>query len=402
MKHRQHYLVKYVCIWIALLLLVFLNACSDGSKGNDGGISAPANIVKELLADPGEGNLAGRVVGTVYGAPLAGVTVSVNSFSTVTADDGTFFLQGIGEGHLAITLSGDNIYTRVKCLNTGVDGRSVSLDAIENFSDFNLKFYREIARGNHPRERDLLPTHRWTNPNPPTFYINTNGEATVDGTVDPQTIEATRRVLRQIAPVFTGGFYRSIQIETRYFPRDISIEQIPDNSFLISFDDSLKLSGAYGLTYTDPDILSSSTSSINKALIFVLDNEDYYKAGNASLIAFEEIIAHEAGHGFGFRHTTGASRGGLPSVMVKIGEFGGVYSAEDQTHMKIVYSRPAGSTDCDNDPLSGNRSRSINIASRVFIDRRTERPRSGRESRGLNRLQGFDIVKELLSQEHTK
>ena len=137
----------------------------------NGGISGPTapDKVEGLPADPGEGNLAGKVVGTIYGQPLSGVTVSVNSRATITGDDGSFLLLGVGGGDLSLILSGDNVYTRTKALNTGQDGRSVSVDAIETISSFNLTFYREIARGNHPLERDMFPTHRWTNPNPPHF-----------------------------------------------------------------------------------------------------------------------------------------------------------------------------------------------------------------------------------------
>ena len=392
---------KYV-VSIIIIASFFLNGCDDGGSKSSGGISGPPDKIEGLPADPGEGNLAGKVFGTIYGQALSGVTVSVNSRSAVTEADGSFLLLGVGGGDLAAILSGEGVYSRTKALNTESDGRSVSIDVIEQVSSFNLTFYREIARGNHPLERDIFPTHRWTNPTPPTFYINTNAEATEDGVISQQTIDTTARVLREIVPIFTGNFYTSIQIETRSFPRDISVPQIPDNSFVISFDDSLQLSGAYGLTYTIPDFISPTTSTINKALVFVLDSERYYKAGDASRIAFEEIIAHEAGHGFGFRHTAEPHWGGLPSVMVKTGEYGGTYSLNDQLHMAIVYRRPAGNNDIDNDPLSGRNARSISPGPQVFIDRRAERPLSARETRSLNRLQGFDIVRELLEQERVK
>ena len=220
--------------------------------------------------------------------------------------------------------------------------------------------------------------------------------------ISQQTIDTTVRVLREIVPIFTGNFYTSIRIEPRSFPRNVDVSQIPENSFVISFDDSLQLAGAYGMTYTIPDFISPTTSTIDKSLVFVLDNERYYKAGNAARIAFEEIIAHEAGHGFGFRHTAESLWGGLPSVMVKTGEYGGTYSLNDQLHMAIVYRRPAGSNDVDNDPLPGGKVRSMSLGPQVFIDRRADLPLSEQERRSLSRLQGFDIVRELLEQEGVK
>ncbi len=400
MQYYQHFI--RCATWIVLFVFLLLSGCNDGGSENGGGISGPPDKVEGLPADPGEGNLAGKVVGTLYGQPLSGVTVSVNSRSTTTEADGTFLLPGVGTGNLAAILSGDKVYSRTKALNTGHDGRSVSIDAIEKTSSFNLTFYRELARGNHPLERDMFPTHRWINPNPPTFYINTNAEATEDGAISQQRIDATVRVLKEIVPIFTGNFYTSIQIEIRDFPKDVSVAQIPKNSFVISFDDSLQLIGAYGLTYTIPDFISPTTSTINKTLVFVLDNERYYKSGNAAQIAFEEIIAHESGHGFGFRHTAELLWGGLPSVMVKTGEYGGTYSLNDQVHMAIMYRRPAGSTDIDNDPLTGGKTRSMSLGPQVFIDRRAERVLSAQEARSLSRLQGFNIVRELLVQENGK
>ena len=399
MQYYRHF-VKYSTYFL-LFTFWLLNSCEYGSEDitNGGSIGGPLDTVEGLPADPGEGNLAGKVVGTLYGEPLAGVTVSVNFSSTVTDSEGNFLLLGVGEGNLAVVLSGDGIYSRTKALNTELEGRSVSIDVIEQSSSFSLTFYRQIARGNHPLERDMFPTHRWASPIPPTFYINTNAEAAEDGEIGQQTVDATIGVLREIAPVFTGNFYNSIRIETRYFPRDVDVSQIPENSFVISFDDSLQLSGAYGLTYTLPDFISPTTSTINKAFVFVLDNERYYKAGDATRIAFEEIVAHESGHGFGFRHTAESRWGGLPSVMVKTGEYGGTYSLHDQLHMAIVYSRPAGNTDIDNDPLTADKAHSMSFGPQIFIDRRAERPLSEQETRSLSRLQSFDIVRELLEQE---
>ncbi|PID56123.1 hypothetical protein CSB45_12880 [candidate division KSB3 bacterium] len=392
----MHYTARALLVIMMAALLCF-SGCHDDKKNS--GISGPPDKTDGLALDPGQGNLAGRVVGTVYGRSLAGVTVSVNSRSVITESDGSFLLYGVGEGSLAVILSGEGIYPRTKVVNTARDGRSISVDAIETGSSFDLNFYRELARGNHPLERDIFPTHRWTNPQPPKFYINTNAAAAKDGTIDQWTIDATIRVLKEIVPIFTGNFYSAIDIEQRYFASDVSVAQIPDNAFVISFDDSLQLSGAYGLTYTIPDFISPTTSTIHKALVFVLDNDRYYKAANPSRIAFEEIVAHESGHGFGFRHSSEPKWGGKPSVMVKTGEFGGTYSLYDQLHMSIVYHRPAGNTDLDNDPLPGSNARALNAGPQVFLDQRAEQTLPAHERRALNRLQRFDIVEELLQQE---
>jgi hypothetical protein len=255
------------------------------------------------------------------------------------------------------------VYTRLAAVNTNTDGRSVLLDAIEMSSSFHLGFYREIARGNHPNEKNIYPTHRWVSPTPPTFYIDTDARVTEDGVIDTNQINATINVIKTVVPVFSGNTYTSsvsIVLKPFYyldFDRDI-----PENSFVISFSDQIRwLLTAYGATITDPSIKSYSTSSINKAVIRVLDNMSYYARGG---FTFEEILAHEMGHGFGFQHTSL-----LPSVMVATDVFGGLFSEMDRLHMAIVYNRPAGNRDIDNDPIPGAKHIGSPVGRQVFVDR---------------------------------
>ncbi|PIE32439.1 hypothetical protein CSA56_15640 [candidate division KSB3 bacterium] len=398
MKQSKHYLFfTYLLVWCVLLFSIA--GCSDDSSNGDNSNLTEPDKIGDVPGDPGPGNLAGIVIGTLDKQTLQGVTVSVNSRSAITGSDGTFLLTGVGEGILAVVISGSNIYTRTQAVNTA-DGRSVVLDVLEQNSSFDLTFYREIARGNHPLERDLFPTHRWTSSTPPTFYINTNGAAANDGVIDQEDIDTVASVLRQITPVFTNGFYSSINIETAYFSTSMRIDDIPDNSFVISFDDSLIESGAYGLTYTQPDFISPTTSTIQKSLIFIVDDDYYYQSSaSPERISFEEIIAHESGHGFGFRHTSEPSYGGFPSVMVKTGKFGGTYSEYDRLHMGVVYQRPAGNTDLDNDPVptSSAKLRTIDRL-QVFLDQRLEAFDDLERAEKTRSIQGFDIVKELIAE----
>lgn len=381
---------------LSIMLILFIAiGCSEDSSQT----TSPTNPdkVTGLPSDPGPGNLAGKVIGTIQGQPLAGVTVSANSRSTTTASDGTFLLSGVGEGIFAVIISGNALYVRTVVVNTA-NGRSVSIDAIETNSNFNLKFYREIARGNHPLERDLFPTHRWVNPTPPTFYINTNAQAALDGVIDGKTIDTVGRVLKEVIPVFTGNVYSSIQVETAFFPATLDFSQLPENSFIIAFDDSLKNIGAYGMTYTEPDFISPTTRTINKTVIYLLDNELFYKSGNPANISFEEIIAHEAGHGMGFRHTSESSFAGTPSVMVKTGEFGGIYSYADALHMPIVYRRPAGNTDVDNDPVPRAKLRGLVSKPQVFVDERAGSAVSPEIQSQLEALEGFAMVRGYIAE----
>ena len=379
----------------SLIGVMAMFGCSEESEDNGDSPTNPGTV-SDLPADPGQGNFAGKVVGTVYGKALPSLTVTIGSRSTITAKDGTFRLDGVGSGNLSVIVSGSGIYRRTKMINTATDGRSVGIDAIETGGTFNLRFYRELARGNHPLEGDIFQTHRWTTQ--PTFYINTNAAAALDGVIDQTTINTVTRVLKEICPVFTGQVYTNVRVQTIYLPLKMSFSEIPDNGFVISFDDSLKNQGAYGITYTEPDFVSPFTSTVSKAALFLLDNERFYKTGNAANIAFEEIIAHESGHGFGFRHTSEISRGGIPSVMYKTNEYGGIFSVHDELHMFIVYHRPPGNTDVDNDPGYGS-AKAISDSPQIFVDERATAPVDAETQQQLQALEGFSMTRDAVASE---
>jgi hypothetical protein len=364
-------------VGIIVLMILFVAIGCDEQKTSENNPTGPTS--PNLPADPGSGNLAGKIVGTINGQPISGVTVSVRGKTTSTGPDGTFLLNGVGEGSFGVVISGNSIYTRTAAVNTTQDGRSVELDAIEQNSAFNLGFYRELARGNHPNEGDLFPTHRWINSTPPTFYIDTDASATLDRVIDQEQINTVRQVITQIVPVFTGNVYPSVPIKTRAFNRlDFDLD-IPNNSFVISFDDSLIWwLNAFGLTQTDPDFTDPTTSAINKAIVLLVDQSSFYTRGGITL---DEVTAHETGHGFGFRHTSL-----LPSVMVAIGAYGGLFSDADRLHMAIIYKRPAGNTDIDNDPIPGAKMAGQPLGRQIFIDRRANFPKSPELIRQLQAL----------------
>ena len=229
--------VRLCSVILSLMLLLVIIGCGD----DGGGPSGP-----KLPADPGPGNLAGLILGTINGRALAGVTVSVGSISTSTDSDGIFRLDGVGEGVLAVMIEGGDIYTRRAAVDTAA-GRSVLLDAIEVNSSFNLGFYRELARIDDSGY--MHPIWRWTNPTPPTFFIDTNANWTLDGEIDQSTIDAVRNVISKMVPIWSGNFYSSVPIQIQAFSDAIDP---PDHSVVIAFDDTLFFfEGALGQTVTE-------------------------------------------------------------------------------------------------------------------------------------------------------
>ena len=377
MKKNTHYLLLAMML---LLSLLWLAGCEENTDTNT---SPTDSGISDLPDDPGTGNLAGKVVGTIYGQPLGSVLVRVGSRSTQTGSDGTFRVDGVGSGTLAVQVSGASVYTRTVAVNTN-QGRSVGIDAIEVNSSFNLGFYRELARGNHPSERQMLQTHRWVNTTPPTVYIDTNAAITIDKVIDQQTIDSVANVISQVVPVFTGNFYTSLRVETRAFAHTLDFSDIPANSIVISFDDTTEMLDAYGVTFTEPDFTAANTSTINKAWLFFVDEKQYYTRGG---ITQEEVVAHELGHAFGFRHTSK-----LPSVMVAVGTFGGLYGSHDQLHMRLMYRRTAGNTDIDNDPQPNAKMAGSEPRLQVFVEQRDFFPHIPELSAQIRELEPHTVL----------
>lgn len=334
-----------------VILLFFIAGCPELEEINN-----PTNTEDPVqTGDPGVGNLAGKVIGSLSKQPLAGITVSARGETTITNSDGTFRLNGVGAGAFAVVVTSNITYPRTAAVNTNTSsGRWVELDAFE-MSNFDLRFYRELVRGNHPAEDDLFPIRRWITQ--PTVYIDSNSGSTRDGVIGQARINAARNVLSTVIPVFTGGVLSANQIQIREFPDNLclpsgvycSFGNIPDNSIVVSFDDSIMnvFPTGVGLTITTPDLGQYYTRTLNKAVVLVVDHDAAY-----SWISFEETLAHEVGHALGFRHVTDNR---VASVMYKNAVFGGLFSSADQQYMPIMYHRPPGNSDIDNDTLSGTK-----------------------------------------------
>ena len=337
--------IPHIMLSIVLLMLIFFTfGCPELVEEEKNPITPVNNG-----SDPGPGNLAGKVIGSLSKQPLVGITVAARGKTTTTNYDGTFRLDDVGDGIFSVVLTSGSTYKRTIAANTNTSGgRWVDVDVFGK-SNFDLRFYRELARGNHPAENSLFSIRHWATQ--PTFYIDTNGYSTQDGVVNQEQIDAARDVLSQVIPVFTGGRYRANQIQLRQFPNSLctplattcQFDNIPNNSVVISFDDSL-IPYTYGITITEPDFTESSTQTLNKAVIVLADYQPFYSA-----ITFREVVAHEMGHGMGFFHTTDR----VPSVMYKFAILGGIYSSADQAYMPVMYSRSPGNTDIDDDPIPG-------------------------------------------------
>ncbi|GAK61404.1 hypothetical protein U27_01304 [Candidatus Vecturithrix granuli] len=357
MKCRRTWLCGVVLCWY-LFLLLSLNSCDEHKSPSSSEQDKPL-ASSEMVTDPGQGNLAGTVVGTIANQPLTGVSLKIGSLRTTTDNYGNFRLDGVGNEQCILNISSDQVYPRRIIVNLA-NGRVIQADAIERQSAFHLEFYRELARGNHPGENDLLPIHRWTGAMPPTFYIDTNARAAYDGVITSETIDRITQVITEVVPVFSGNVYAEAAIYARSFS-EYAFETIPDNSIVISFDDTLFLQDAVGIAFTEPNLTSLGSYALQKAWIFVLNQEAFF---SFSGVTREAVVAHELGHSFGYRHTSL-----LPSIMVKAGMYAGLFSENDRVHMAVMYRRPAGNMDIDNDPITTEKTVKRILKHQVFLDR---------------------------------
>jgi hypothetical protein len=256
-----------------------------------------------------------------------------------------------------VLLSGNSVYPRRIYVNTGKT-HAIKTEVIEKASAFHLGFYRELVRGNHPWERHLNPVYRWTSKQPPTFFIDTNAISTSQK-ISGQTIKQVRKVIKTVLPVFSGGRYRRAAIKVRHFAGS-TFDDVPDHAIVISFDDTMIPRNALGIAYTSPFIGLPLPGSLNKVRIFVRSQSEYYQ----SHTSLELVVAHELGHGFGYRHTSF-----LPSIMaLGRGYIWDLFSEYDRFHMRIVYCRPVGNQDLDNDPISGAKVHDWIPKDEVFVD----------------------------------
>lgn len=338
-------------IWIVLFAGVVGSSCR-----HDRSVGTPVESTASV-GQPSE-DVVGTVIGTVSQQPVAGVTVFINTRSVVTDATGHFRLDDVETGDVAVTISGDQIYPRKTYLSLP-NHHDLFFDVIEKNSGFHLGFYRELARGNHPTEHNMFPIHRWTHDVAPTFYIDTNSSATFDDVITEETIAFTRDVISRMLSVFSGDVYKTATIQVQEFSR-YSFDTLPSHSIAISFDDGLYARGGIGLTITEPDCLSMTANSIEKAWIFVVHREEFYLASGMSR---EEVLAHELGHSFGYRHTSL-----LPSIMNKIGGNQRRLSEHDRLHMAVMYARPVGNTDIDNDPENAATGKASAFQREIFFD----------------------------------
>lgn len=365
-----------------------------------GELKQPGLQVAQVSAEPlmevapqnlGSKKLVGKVYGTLSGQPLAGVTIAAGGRTTTSNEKGEFSLPKAGKGQFPVVVSGDHVHLRSAIVKNTLTTLFVRLDAIELGQGFDLRFYRELVRGYHPAEWRpgiaLQPIHRWISSKAPVIYLDTNREHVhKKRRISRATRKRVRQAIRQIVPALSGGMYRKVKIKRRRFPAQADVfhpdfSTVPENSIVITFHDSLE--SAFGISITSPLILVPAISCIHKAWIFINTQEEIdrmFQKGqekklkkNDPRLSVKHLVAHELGHAFGYRHTTrrdSIMNRGIAATYSAISEQE-LCGAADRLHMRLMYSRPVGNFDIDNDPIPAGKAHAQStppVGQQVFVD----------------------------------
>lgn len=295
--------------WLALAFAPLLMRC--------GGAEGPTSP-----GSPGGGTtVSGRVVGTLGGAPVAGARVSAGGTSATTDGAGAFQIAVPGTGDVRVEVGASGHVTRTTFFRPG--GAPPVLDLIEPSSLWLLDFYRELCRdgagGGSLKALNPIPREL-------KFYIDQRPEPPLNRPIPDSAVDTVREAIRTVLPLLTRGRFVGSEVEVGTSPppdRTPGTVVIRWNPIEVS-----QLGGAAsGLAYTVGGDWN----------VVVLRN-----------IESTESVFHELGHVLGLYHPLSGLR---PSLMLGSGVPERPHFTQwDILHANVLYARPPGNSDIDNDP----------------------------------------------------
>jgi hypothetical protein len=309
---------------LAAAMLLALAACGGGGSGAP---TSPAPLPPPA-APPPQPRISGIVVDTLTGAPVAGASLAFAGATTVTTSaDGRWEIDATGGFSRTVAITAQGFLGRETAVRVDAAGRAdVRLDVIAERAPFRLDFYRQFARNALDAPDELRSIRRWTQP--PNFYVDVTNPRSGDR-LTPSEVALIEHTIRTAVPQLTGGAFQGGMIETGQGP--------------------LKgLSGYISVSFVyepSEDFCGWAYVGANPGEIVM----NYERCRSTCGGFAPETLAHEIGHALGFFHTSGQ---GImhPDRTRRCDNLD--FSPAERAHAGIVYARPNGNRDVDQDPGS--------------------------------------------------
>ena len=287
-------------------------ACDGGSPSPPMGPSASVGA--------GAVSVNGRLLETLSRRPVPGALVESSAGNVRTDASGGFQLPA-GAAIIPVTVTAGGHVTRRSFL--GSSALTPTLDVIETDSLWNLDFYRELARDG-AGGGNLKPLNPWTIE--PRFYVDRRPETGSAREIPESSIATVVSAIAEVLPLLTNGRLSGGDVESGTTPPG----DLTPGTVVVRWD-PIEIARTAG-----------AASGITRGV-----------GGNASVVVLRSIeetgvIYHELGHVLGLYHPLGGHR---PSHMLGSGTSAPPFFTEwDVFHARVMYARPPGNTDVDNDP----------------------------------------------------
>jgi len=304
---------------VVLLAGLFAGACGGSSSAP---IRPTPSSTPAPPPTPTTVTLTGHLTATNGGQPLANVAASFGPAITATTDASGTFSMRFSPGTVSrLSLTGDAILPRSLVVAVSAT-RDLAVNAIAS-AGFDLAYYRAIARNSLDQPDNLQIIRHWTQA--PLIYLRTIDEG--GRTIDPITLDTAAAALINSAARLTGDHFGLAGMERGTETR------VGQTGWLTV------LWTAEPATYCGRANVGLDGGWIELA---------YLTPGcncGASRIR-PRTVKHELGHAMGLYHTPS------PSELMYFQTTGcdTAFSDREYQYTKVIYARPIGNRDVDDDP----------------------------------------------------